>query len=269
VKLKRGSGAGPVVSSLEVSYLQRNLPPELGSVQIYGPDNPFMEGGPEYRPPQISQTFPNGLKVEYNVPRAGPRQVSDPSAAWARGIRTVAWEALDPNGDALRYNLSIRAADEKEWRRLVNDHPERVYSFDAESFPNGSYRVRVEASDRPDNPPAVALKTERISPPFEIDNVPPRLQELKAAAGGSSAGKANVTVSGTAVDDDTRVSSIEYSVDGGDWMGVFPEDGIFDGRTERFRFDVADLATGEHRITVRASDADRNVAAAKVLTVTR
>jgi hypothetical protein len=71
------------------------------------------------------------------------------------------------------------------------------------------------------------------------------------------------------VDDDTRVSSIEYSVDGGDWFEVFPEDGIFDGRTERFRFDVTDLSSGEHRITVRASDADRNVATAKVLTVTR
>ena len=269
VHLKRGGGTGPIVSSLEVSYLQRNLSPEIGSIQIFGPDNPFMEGGPEYRPPQISQSFPNGLKVEYNVPRVGPKQVSDASSAWARGIRTVAWEAIDPNGDALRFNISIKADDEKEWRPLIKDHPERVYSFDAESYPNGSYRVKVEASDRPDNPPSVALKTERLGPPFYIDNLPPRVESLKTASGSSAGGKSTMRVTGSAVDDDTRISTIEYSVDGGDWTDVFPEDGIYDGRREAFRFEVTDLAPGEHRITVRASDLDRNVAAAKVVTVTK
>ena len=267
--LKGSGSAGPVVSSIEVAFLARNLPPEIGSIQIFGPDNPYMEGGPEYRPPSISQTFAGGLKVEYNLPRVGPKQVSDASTAWARGIRTVTWEALDPNGDALRYNLSIKASDEKEWRRLVSDHPERLYSFDSESYPNGTYRVRVEATDTPDNPPGVALKSERLSTVFEIDNVPPRVEELRVSAGAARGGKTTVTVSGAAVDDDTRVSSIEYSVDGGDWTDIFPEDGIFDARRETFRFEVSDLAPGEHRITVRASDLDRNVAAAKVVTVTR
>ena len=104
---------------------------------------------------------------------------------------------------------------------------------------------------------------------FEIDNVPPRVEELRVSAGAARGGKSTVTVSGAAVDDDTRVSSIEYSVDGGDWTDIFPEDGIFDARRETFRFEVSDLAPGEHRITVRASDLDRNVAAAKVVTVTR
>ena len=267
VKLKGGGNAAPVVSSLEVSYLQRNLPPEIGPIQVFGPDNPYMEGGPDYRPPQISQTFSNGLKVEYSVPRVGPKPVSDASAAWARGVRTVAWDAIDPNGDGLKYDLSIKAEDEKEWRRLVSDQSERVYSFDAESYASGSYRIRVAASDSPDNPPSVALKTERISPPFQIDNVPPRVEGLRASAGKASGGKASVTVTGTAFDDDTRVASIEYSVDGADWVDVFPDDGIFDGKKEGFRFQVDGLATGEHRISVRASDLDRNVAVAKVVTV--
>ncbi|MGH7682573.1 MAG: hypothetical protein ACRENN_11395, partial [Candidatus Eiseniibacteriota bacterium] len=103
VKLKEGGKVSPVVSSLEVSYLQRNLPPEVGPIQVFGPDNPYMEGGPDYRPPQISQTFSNGLKVEYSAPRVGPKQVSDASAAWARGVRTVAWDAIDPNGDGIKY----------------------------------------------------------------------------------------------------------------------------------------------------------------------
>jgi hypothetical protein len=269
LQLERGGGGSPVVSWIEVAYLQRNLPPELGSIQVHGPDNPYMEGGPEYRPPQISQSFPSGLKVEYNLPRVGPRAVSDASAAWARGIRTVAWEALDPNGDGLRYNISIKADDEKQWHRLVSEHPERVYSFDSESYPNGEYRVRVEATDRPDNPPDVALTSERTGSPFHIDNVPPRVDNLRHSAGAPQGGKASLTVSGTAVDIDTRITGIEYSVDGGDWVEIFPEDGMYDEREEAFRFEVKDLGPGEHRITVRASDLERNVAASKILTVTR
>ena len=269
LKLKRGGNVAPVVSWVEVAYLQRNLPPELGQIQVHGPDNPYMEGGPEYRPPQISQSFPSGLKVEYNIPRVGPRAVSDASAAWARGIRTVAWEALDPNGDGLRYNVSIKADDEKEWKRLVSEHSERVYSFDSESYPNGEYRVRVEASDRPDNPPDIALTSERTGSPFHIDNLPPRVENLRQSPGASRGGRTSLTVNGTAVDTDTRLTSIEYSVDGGEWVEIFPEDGMYDEREESFRFEVKDLGPGEHRITVRASDLERNVAASKILTVTR
>jgi hypothetical protein len=270
LRLKRSGKSSPVLSWLEVAYVQRNLPPEIGNIQVFGPDNPYMEGGPDYRPPQISQTFPSGLKVEYNMPRVGPKPVSDASASWARGIRTVTWDALDPNGDALRYNVSIKANDENEWRRLVSEHSERIYSFDSESYPNGEYRVRVEASDRPDNPPSVALKTERTGTPFEIDNTPPRIENLHLAPGASkTGGKSSITVSGTAVDADTRITSIEYSVDGQDWVDIFPEDGMFDEREEVFRFEVKDLGPGEHRITLRASDLERNVAASKVLTVTR
>ena len=269
LRLKRGGSSAPVVSWVEVAYMQRNLPPEVGQIQVHGPDNPYMEGGPEYRPPQISQSFPSGLKVEYNMPRVGPRPVSDASAAWARGIRTVAWEALDPNGDGLRYKISIKADDENEWHKLVDDHPERVYSFDSESYPNGEYRVRVEASDKPDNPPDVALSTERTGSPFQIDNVPPRVENLKQSAGPSRAGKSSITVSGTSLDVDTRITSVEYSVDGGSWVEIFPEDGMYDEKEESFRFEVKDLGPGEHRITVRASDLERNVAVGKIISVTR
>jgi len=270
LRLKRSGKSSPVISWLEVAYLQRNLPPEVGNIQIFGPDNPYMEGGPDYRPPQISQTFASGLKVEYNMPRVGPRQVSDASAAWARGIRTVTWDALDPNGDAMRYNVSIKANDETEWRRLVSDHPDKIYSFDSESYPNGEYRVRVQATDSPDNPPGVALSTERTGTPFEIDNTPPRIENLKLTPGPSkTAGKSSITVSGSAIDAETRITAIEYSVDGGDWIDIFPDDGMFDEKEESFHFEVNDLGPGEHKVTVRASDLERNVATSKVLTVTR
>jgi hypothetical protein len=270
LRLRQGGGAAPIVSAVEVAYLQVNVPPIMGDVQVYGPENPYMEGGPEYRPPQISQTYPNGLKVEFSYPRSGPRQVSSSGAAWARGIRSVSWDAADPNGDDLTYVVSVKAEDEKEWKMLVDDYTERVYSWDSESFPNGTYRLKVEASDAPDNPPPSALTTSRVSPIFEIDNLPPQVLDLRTSNLLAERGaRPGVAVTGRAVDVDSRIDNIEYALDWGDWIPVLPLDKIFDSREEKFRFEVKDLEPGEHIISVRASDAQRNVAAAKVLTITR
>jgi hypothetical protein len=207
--------------------------------------------------------------VEYSYPRFGPRPVSDASAAWARGIRTVAWEGLDPNGDEVTYDVYIKASDEKEWRILGEDLSDRLFSWDAESYANGDYRVKVVASDEHDNPPGLALQTERLSMPFHIDNVPPRLESLKAAARSTKAAgaKPSILVSGVAIDADTRIASIEYSLDGDEWKQVFPKDGIYDQKTETFEFTIPDVERGERVVTVRASDQDRNVAVGKVLTV--
>jgi hypothetical protein len=78
-----------------------------------------------------------------------------------------------------------------------------------------------------------------------------------------------VTVSGTATDQDSRIARIEFSVDGGDWKQVFPDDAIFDSLTEKFHFDALDLPPGEHAITVRASDSQRNVSVGKIIAITR
>ncbi|MEK7315855.1 MAG: two-component regulator propeller domain-containing protein [Candidatus Eisenbacteria bacterium] len=269
LRLKGSVSDGPSISTIDLSYVPRNLAPELGAIRLYGPDQLFMEGGPEFRPPQISQTFSSGLKVEYSYPRFGPRPVSDASAAWARGIRTVAWDGLDPNGDEVTYDVYLKAADETAWRHVAKEISERLYSWDAESYPNGDYRVKVVASDKRGNPPGSDLQTERMSAPFRIDNVPPRVETLRAAIqkgkGTGTGAKATIVVTGVAIDADSRISTIEYSLDGGDWTQVFPKDGIYDQREESFEFVIPEVERGERAVTVRASDQDRNVAVGKVL----
>ncbi|HYQ90182.1 MAG TPA: Ig-like domain-containing protein [Candidatus Binatia bacterium] len=270
LRFRHGSGEPPTVSTVEVAYLQRNLPPAIAAITLYGPENPYFEGGPEYRPPQISQSFPNGMKLEFSLPRSGPRPVSDASAAWARGIRSVSWDAADPNGDNLTFRLFIKAEDETSWKPLATDLDDKAYSWDAESFSNGTYRLKLEASDAPDNPEGTAIKTDRISAPFLIDNIPPRVENLHTASrAGSIRDRTTVTVSGTATDQDSRIARIEFSVDGGDWKQVFPDDAIFDSLTEKFHFDALDLPAGEHAITVRASDSQRNVSVGKIIAITR
>lgn len=270
LRLRRGSGDPPTVSTVEIAYLQRNLPPSIANVTLYGPENPYFEGGPDYRPPQISQSFSNGMKLEFSMPRSGPRPVSDPSAAWARGIRSASWDAIDPNGDNLSYKIFIKADDETSWKPLTTDLDDKAYSWDAESFANGTYRLKVLATDAPDNPDGTATTAERMSAPFLIDNVPPRVENLRTSSrAGSTRDRTTVTVSGSAIDADSRIARIEYSVDGGDWKQVFPDDTIFDSLQESFHFDVPNLPAGEHAITVRASDSQRNVSVGKILAVTR
>jgi hypothetical protein len=265
----RFEGGGPSLTSVEVSYMQENLPPEILRIRVYGPSTPFLEGGADYRPPQLSQTFPDGLKLEYSFQRSGPNRAPNAEAAWVRGIRSVVWEARDPNDDDLKYTVSIKAEDEKTWLPLGEPTSEHGLSWDSQAFANGTYRIRVRASDDPDNPEASALTAEQVSAPFEIDNVPPRIEglsvETKAKARGEAGG---VVVHGTAIDADSNIGGIEYSLDGGDWMQVFPLDGIFDSKREEFRFEVKDLKPGEHIITVRASDVERNLAVGKAVTVT-
>jgi hypothetical protein len=258
------------IRSVEIAYQQENLPPELATVRIYGPSTPFFEGGPDYRPPQVSQVFPDGTKVEYSVQRSGPRQVTDAEATWVRGVRSAVWDASDPNGDDLSYDIAIKAEDEAEWRTVVENSTERAVSWDSQAMANGWYRMRVVASDRPDNPEAGALTAERTSAPFLVDNVPPRIEELSIRLLPASKGAhSRAEVRGTVTDADSRIGRIEYAVDGGDWAQVFPLDGIFDATREEFRFEVGDLEPGEHSVTVRAADLDRNITVGKVVTVTR
>jgi hypothetical protein len=148
LRLSGGGASPPTVATVRVAYVPRNLPPELGEIRVYGPEEPFAEGSPDARPPQISQVFPNGLKVEYSMPRFGPRQVPDAGAMWARGIRTVNWDGLDPNGDEVAYSVYLKADDERAWRALVEDSPDRSYAFDADKTAGEPTNTRVAQHDR-------------------------------------------------------------------------------------------------------------------------
>ena len=58
---------------------------------------------------------------------------------------------------------------------------------------------------------------------------------------------------------------VAYSLDGGDWVPVLPEDRIADALSETYRFSTPDLEPGEHTVTVKARDRAGNAAANKVV----
>ena len=84
-------------------------------------------------------------------------------------------------------------------------------------MPDGAYYLKIVGSDLPSNPPSHALTNERISERFEIQNTPPRIENLRADTGGAAA---KITFDG--VSSGLAITRAQYSVDAGDWLIVFP-----------------------------------------------
>jgi len=242
--------ATPSLKRVSVAYLQKNLKPDIGAVTI-GSEQKERSEGPPIRPPSRG---PNGEERGNN-----PRQVP------LSGKKTIKWQARDPNGDSLEYSLYFRGLGEQNWKLLEEELRKTSYPLDSESFPDGAYLIKVVATDSLSNPKELALSYEEVSDPFEIDNTPPMVVELKAQA----AGDKKYTVTGKVEDAASYIKSMVYSVDGGDWELVFPSDQILDNKVEDFSFSTEVLADGEHTIVVKASDAAGNVGSAKTVIPTQ
>ena len=165
---------------------------------------------------------------------AAPEPDSRLKTLWKKGYRTLRWKVGDDNGDDLVFALAFRPADgaEDAWLPMVDDLDDDHYSFDATALPDGVYRFRLTASDRPDNGPDGALSAEQVSEPVVIDQSPPEL------AGVERRGDAlRVTVA----DAWSPLRDAEWSADAAEWQPAVAADGLIDGRREDL---VAQAARG-------------------------
>jgi len=133
-------------------------------------------------------------------------------------------------------------------------------------MPDGGYYLKIVASDSMANPPASALKTERESERFEIDNTAPSIEKVNSSAAGGdhSLGAYNFSFVARA---GSSIEKAQYSLDGGEWILLAPLNGISDSREEKYTFTVQHLAPGEHTISVRAFDRFENIGAGKTTIV--
>lgn len=163
------------------------------------------------------------------------------------------WTVTDPNEDDLTYNLYVRKEGWKSWVQLEENLEKKDYEWDTTTTPSGIYRLKVVASDRKDNPPEEALTGERISTPFIVAHVPPTVTVKIAGMDGEQA-----IVEATATDPLVRLTSASFAINGKKWASVFPADGLFDSKTETFRFKTDGLKPGTYVLVLKVTDAAGN-----------
>ncbi len=248
-------GGRPRIESVEVAWREQNLAPTVDDIAVAPQGQGFREGELTPRGESITQILPGGQKVEYSLPQpASPRALRD-LPMWARGLRTVQWKAADPNGDALRYTVHVRRADEGSWTQIGEKREATSFTWDTGALPDGRYRLRVTVSDEAANPLGEERTTEAFSEPFTVDNTPPAVISF-AARGEAGA----VALEGRAEDGLSPISRIEVAIDDEDWRTVTPEGGFADDRTLSFRARMPKVEPGDHTVSVRAVDLAGNTA---------
>jgi hypothetical protein len=268
-ELRADREISPRLWGAELSYRQENLKPRIDQLavlepgQILVPSN-FNPSNQVYEP-----AHPNREGIFTSVGRSADDDSGGgrTKPLWKQGFRTLRWTAADPNEDQLVYDLAFRPADEKSaaqageegWLTMADELQDDWYSFDATVLPDGIYRFRLRASDRPANDPESSLVVERISDPVVVDHAPPELGEARR-----DGERLRVTVRDAA----SPLREAVYSVDAREWKPVKAADGLLDGRTETLLIEPGeamkdDAEKGakkeESLILLRVTDASFNV----------
>lgn len=250
--------AAPVLTSLSSAYLPRNIRPQVDSITVHPPGVVFQ------KPFSSGETEIAGLDDDAQDKRAAASATGSAGAPqlgrkiFQRGLQTFQWKADDDNGDELSYDVFYRREGDTSWRTLKTDLRDTLLVWDTSSVPNGTYVLKVAASDRRSNPADSALIGELESSSFEIDNVAPTIQVGALRRDGT-----RFIVPADVRDGDSAIAKVEYSLDAQRWQTAFPRDGILDGRQEAFEIRLDADANGR-TLVIRATDALGNVGTGQV-----
>ena len=255
-----GKGEGPVLTSVTAAYLQRNLRPVVRSITVHPPgivfQKPFSTGDPELAGFEDQSTPDRKLAAQASAQPGASSQLG--RRTYQKGLQTLAWKADDENDDELVYDVLYRREGEQAWKTLRKGMSESILVWDTTTIPNGTYFVKIVASDAPSNPLSTALSGELDSQAFEVDNTPPTISVTNVRV---VSGRTLITFD--VKDDHSPIRGVEFSQDGQRWRSVFPVDGIADSREEHYELPV-EGELGDRGLTLRASDSMNNVATTHV-----
>ena len=251
----RGQGDTPSLSWVTAAYLPRNIAPEVTEITVHDPGRVFQQAFASSDPPIA------GLQTENAANGAGARAGGDTPPAtlgrqvYRKGLRTFVWTARDQNADHLRFDVLHRAETDSAWRALERGMTGSIFTWDTTSAPDGTYVVRIDASDAVSNAPGAALRGSLDSAPFDVDNSPPTINLEPPQPSGDQS-----LVPFVVADAQSPVQRVEFTLDAEQWQVVYPLDGIPDSREERFEVSVPSAEVDQ--LVVRATDAMDNIVTA-------
>ncbi len=256
VEFDRGRGSGPVMHAVEIAFLRENVAPEIVRVEVHPAGDGFSDR--ENSAGSASQTLASGVEVKYSVAVSERSALGAPPIA--RGLRTVEWIALDMDGDILSFDVYVKREGDGEWGLMEEGLERTLHTWDSVSMPDGDYRIKIVATDAPDNRADLAASAEATSPVFTVDNTPPGVDGIELKRDG-----AVVVVTASIRDAASSVADVEVSIDYGEWMPAFPVDGMFDSRSEEATLRIENPSPGEHALAVRAADRAGNIGVARIV----
>jgi hypothetical protein len=243
LELTASARKDPRVGRVVVAYQQLNLPPTIKELTIHDPGEVFLKSPPpgdkivDLQHPDLTGIF---TTLDDNA-----EESTSPGRRYYRvGTQSVAWKAEDPNGDPLLFDIDIQKAGGRDWWRLREHRETSVLAFDTQALADGTYRIRLTASDAPTNP-ARPLTTQLLSSYFVIDNTPPVVSVERRGA------VWEVVVR----DASSPITRVELNRDADRWEALQPADGLLDSREERFSVPVK---PGAHTLAIRAVDDHHN-----------
>ncbi|MFN8057802.1 MAG: hypothetical protein U0Q12_01460 [Vicinamibacterales bacterium] len=251
-----GKSATPELVSVTAAYLPRNIRPRVTSLTVHPPGVVFQKPFPT-EPDLAGYESPTN---DGKVPTTLSAQSGQQSAVsvlgrrlYQKSLQTFVWKADDDNSDRLVFDVLYRREGDVAWKTLKKDLAEALFTWDTTSVADGTYTVKVVASDSPSNAASQALTGERESAAFDVDNTPPTIQ-----LGTVQRDRDKVKLTFTVRDTQSPMDRVELSLDANRWQLVFPADGLADSRDERYEVEVD--AKDAASILVRATDAMNNAA---------
>lgn len=244
-----------VLNEVNVSYLPRNIAPEILSIEIL-PTNVGLLPNPAIMiDPNIETSGLNPQVFGIIVPPIAPRKV------YLRGARALQWTAEDRNGDRLVYDVYYREIGETNFKLLKENLSENFYTLDGLALADGRYIFRIVAKDAPSNPVSGSLTGEKISEVVEIDNSAPTV----APVGQPQISGDRARIGFEATDAASFITKAEFSVNGGEWQTVYADDGISDSPREKYTVEISLRNAGEYTVSLRVFDANGNASSARVV----
>ena len=251
----------PLLKNISLYYLEQNYRPQITSIDLFAgtiyKKIPTMTDDKDENKPVQLPAMPGGASASFFK---NTLQMNVPfQKASRQGWYTASWNATDQNGEKLLFNVYYASVDDLNWKPLMENSEDSFFAWDSTMIPDGTYYIKVVASDELSNPAEMALSSFKVSDPFEVDNSQPQItvEATKPVSNG-------VVINFSVTDKTSVVRAVEYAFDVQKWNTLFPVDLVFDSKSERFELTIKNAKKGLNTIVLRAKDKVNNTATQKI-----